>query len=91
METSIDQDLDRLISRRVSEDRSPDPDEQEELWKESVRVHNARKRAENEAAWVNYHRDQAERHRRTLASLVAYHEEEAARLGGGGCWRIGTK
>lgn len=79
MET-VDQDLDRLISKRASQDRRPDPDEREELWKESVRAHNARRKAENEAAWLDYHRQQAERLRRNLASLVAHHEAQAAKL-----------
>ncbi len=76
----VDQELDRLISKRALQDRHPDPDEQEELWKASVRAHNARRRAENAAAWLSYHRDQAERHRRTLEDLIAHHETQAARL-----------
>jgi len=46
--------LDRLISKRASQDRRPDPDEQEELWKESVRRYNARRREENRLAWCGY-------------------------------------
>ena len=80
IETGVDAELDRLISRRASQDQRPDPDEQEELWKASVRAHNARKEAENAAAWRSYHRDQAERHRRTLEDLIAHHETQAARL-----------
>ncbi len=77
---AVDQELDRLISRRASQDRRPDPDEQEELWKASVRAHNARIRAEHRAAWYGWHLDQAERHRRTLEDLIAHHETQAARL-----------
>lgn len=80
---AVDRELDRLVSKRASEDVRPDPDEQEELWKASVRAHNARVRAENRAAWASYHRGQAERHRRNLAALVAEHEAEAERLGDG--------
>ncbi len=79
MET-VDQDLDRLISRRASEDRRPDPDEQEELWKASVRRHHEATRRRNRALWYGWHLDQAERHRRTLEELVARHEEAAAKL-----------
>lgn len=79
-EAGVDQELDRLISRRASQDRRPDPDEQEELWKASVRAHNTRRKAENATAWLCYHRDQAERHRRTLEDLIAHHETEAAKL-----------
>jgi hypothetical protein len=32
------------------------------------------------AAWVEYHRAQVERHRATLADLIAHHEAEAERL-----------
>ncbi|MDP9475107.1 MAG: hypothetical protein M3R38_05350 [Actinomycetota bacterium] len=80
MDTSVDTELDRLISKRASQDRRLDPDEQEELWKASVRAHNARRKAENEAAWCQYHQDQAERHRRTLEALIRDHEEAAARI-----------
>jgi hypothetical protein len=45
---------DRLVSKRASRDRSPDPDEQEELWKASVRAYTARRREENRVAWCEY-------------------------------------
>ncbi len=77
---AVDAELDRLIARRASQDRRPDPDEQEELWKASVRAHNARIRDENREAWLDYHRGQAERLRRNLASLIAHHEEQASKL-----------
>jgi hypothetical protein len=51
---TIDAELDRLISKRASQDRRPDPDEQEELWKESVRRYNARRREENRREWCGY-------------------------------------
>ena len=71
---------DRLVSKRASRDRSPDPDEQEELWKASVRAYTARRREEMRAAWHEYHQGQAARHRAVLESLIARHEEEVARL-----------
>ncbi len=77
IEAGVDLELDRLISKRASEDRRPDPDEQEELWKASVRAHNARREAENGAAWCEYHRGQAARHRRVLEDLIAFHEARA--------------
>ena len=77
---SVDADLDRLISRRASQDRTPDPDELEPSYQESVRLFNARVRAENRVAWSEYHRDQAQRLRRSLEALVARHEREAERL-----------
>ncbi len=48
---AVDAELDRLISKRASQDRSPGPDELEPGYVESVRRFNARVRAENRAAW----------------------------------------
>jgi hypothetical protein len=36
---SVDLELDRLISKRASQDRRPGPDEREELWQKSVRAY----------------------------------------------------
>jgi len=77
---SVDADLDRLISKRASQDRRPDPDEKEELWKASVRAHNAGRREEMRAAWCDYHRDLAGRHRAVLEALIAHHEAMAESL-----------
>jgi hypothetical protein len=73
-------ELDRLISKRASHDRRPDPDEQEELWKSSVRAYIACRREELRVAWASYHEGQAERHRRTLEDLIAHHEAQATKL-----------
>jgi hypothetical protein len=48
---AVDAELDRLISKRASAEMRPDPDEQEELWKASVRAYNARHQDEMRAAW----------------------------------------
>ena len=77
---TVDLELDRLISRRASQDTRPDLDELEPGYVESVRRFNARVRAENRAAWSEYHRGQAQRHRAVLEALIARHETEAARL-----------
>lgn len=45
-------ELDRFIATRSRKD--PDVDEREELWKESVRRYNARRREENRQAWCDY-------------------------------------
>jgi hypothetical protein len=79
MDISVDAELDRLISKRASQDRRPDPDEREELWQESVRAYTARRREEMRAARVEYHRGQAVRLRTTLEALIARHEEQAER------------
>jgi uncharacterized protein with PIN domain len=80
MDASVNSELDRLISRRASQDQRPDPDEQEESWKASVRAYTARRREEMREAWQEYHQGQAARHRAVLESLIACHEGEAARL-----------
>jgi superfamily II RNA helicase len=77
-----DRELERMIERRSSKEQ--DPDEREELWKESVRRYNARIREENRLAWQQYHQGQAERLRRTVEPLIAFHEGQAAKLCGEG-------
>jgi hypothetical protein len=76
---TVDVELDRLISKRASQDRRPDPDEQEELWKASVRAYTARRREEMRAAWCEYHRGQAARLRAVFEPLIANHQEQAER------------
>jgi hypothetical protein len=75
----VEAEVDRLIEKR-SRDGEVDPDEREELWKESVRRYNALRREEMRAAWCEYHQGQAARHRAVLESLIACHEAEAERL-----------
>jgi hypothetical protein len=48
---AVEADLDRLIVQRS---RQKDPDEASELWQESVRRYNARRREENRLAWCGY-------------------------------------
>jgi hypothetical protein len=57
---TVDAELDRLICKRASQDRRPDPDEQEELWKASVRDYTVRRHEEMRAEWRRYHAEQAE-------------------------------
>ena len=77
---TVDLELDRLVSRRASQDTWPDPDELEPGYVESVRRFNARLRAENRAAWLAFHEGHAARLRRNLEELIAAHETEAERL-----------
>jgi hypothetical protein len=71
--------LDLLIERR-SRKGEVDPDEREELWKESVRRYNARLQEERRVAWCEHHQGQAARLRTTLEALIARREAEADRL-----------
>jgi hypothetical protein len=72
----VEKELDAMIERRS---RRKDPDEEHELWKESVRRYTARRREEIRAAWCEHHQGQAERLRATLEALIARHEEQAER------------
>ena len=49
---AVEPELNRLIARRSR--REIDPDETEELWKESERRYNARRREENRREWCGY-------------------------------------
>ena len=75
---AVEAELNRLIEKRST--REMDSDEQEELWKGSVRAYTVRRREEMRTAWCEYHQGQAARHRAVLESLIARHEEEAAKL-----------
>jgi hypothetical protein len=76
---TVDAELDRLISKRASQDRRPDPDEREELWKAGVRAYEEKRRQMARLEWHLHHTAQAERLRRTLEALASHHEEQAER------------
>jgi type II secretory ATPase GspE/PulE/Tfp pilus assembly ATPase PilB-like protein len=76
---TVDVELDRLISKRASQDRNPDRDEVEPGYVESVRRFNAHRREEMRAAWCEHHQGQASRLRAVLEELIANHEEQAER------------
>jgi hypothetical protein len=59
------------MAKRLQNDKAP-PDRQRGL--------DATRSAKTRAAWAEWHRHQAERHRRTLTDLVAHHLEQAERL-----------
>jgi hypothetical protein len=70
-------ELDRLVERRS---RQKDPDEESELWRESVRTYEEKRRQMARLEWHVFHLGQAERLRRTLEALASHHEEQAAKL-----------
>ena len=72
---AADAELVRMIERRAN--REPDRDEREELWKESVRRYNAKRRKELDLERYEYHRGQAIRLRAVLESLIREHERNA--------------
>jgi hypothetical protein len=75
----VEAELDRMIERRSLKGET-DPDEQEDLWVESLRRYQEREMREIRAEWYGWHCDQADRHRRTLEALIAHHEGEAQKL-----------
>jgi hypothetical protein len=79
---AADVELVRMIERRARKGEI-DPDEQEELWQESVRAYTARRREEMRVAWREHHQSQAARLRATLEALIANHETQAKLLEGG--------
>jgi hypothetical protein len=72
----VERELDTMIERRS---RQKDPDEESELWRESVRAYAARREEEMRAAWCEHHQGQAARLRTALEALIADHEEQAER------------
>jgi hypothetical protein len=74
---AVEAELNRLVERRS---RQKDPEEESELWQESVRAYEEKRRQMARLEWHAFHCGQAERHRAVLESLVAFHEAEAERL-----------
>jgi hypothetical protein len=74
---AVEADLNRLIERRS---RQKDPDEESELWQESVEAYEEKRRQMARVEWHLHHTAQAERLRRTLEALASHHEEQAAKL-----------
>jgi hypothetical protein len=72
----VERELNGMIERRARKG-DVDPDEHEELWKESVRAYTARRREEMRAEWCEHHQGQAVRLRAVLEELIADHEEQA--------------
>jgi hypothetical protein len=75
---TVEAELKRLVEKRSSKEL--DPDEQEEIWKASVRACNARNQEAMRLAWCEYHRGQGARLRRTVEPLIAFHETRARAL-----------
>jgi len=74
---AVEAELDRLIQRRS---RQKDPDQESQLWRESVKRYEEKRRQMARLEWHLHHTAQAERLRRTLEALASHHEEQAAKL-----------
>ena len=73
----VEKELDALIERRS---RQKDPQEDSDLWQESAKAYEEKRRQMARLEWHLHHTAQAERLRRTLEVLASHHEEQAARL-----------
>ena len=51
---TVDAELDRLISKRASQDRRPDPDEEHDRWQGSVERYHQRRREEHRWEWIRH-------------------------------------
>jgi hypothetical protein len=76
----VEKELDALITRRhdprvSGEGHRPS----EEMYEESTRRYQEQVRAQARAEWHLHHMGQAERLRRSLEILIAFHEAEAER------------
>lgn len=69
--------IERRHDRRVAEEGERPA---LEMWEESERRHQEQRRMQARYEWHLYHTTHAERVRRTLEELAAYHEEQAAKL-----------
>jgi hypothetical protein len=74
---AVEAELNRLIERRSCQ---KDPDQESELWRESVRAYEQKRRQKACHSRRAFHCGQAARHRPTLQALVEHHEEQAAKL-----------
>jgi ABC-type phosphonate transport system ATPase subunit len=73
----VERELDAMIERRS---RQKDPQEDSDLWQESAKAYEEKRRQMARLEWHLHHTAQAERLRRTLEALASHHEEQAAKL-----------
>ena len=73
--------IDRLIERRARE--ADDANRRARQFSETAMRYDLGQAAANRQAWISWHHEQAERHRHTLNTLVAHHEQAARALEAG--------
>jgi ABC-type phosphonate transport system ATPase subunit len=73
----VEKELGAMIERRS---RQKDPQEDSDLWQESAKAYEEKRRQMARLEWHLHHTAQAERLRRTLEALASHHEEQAAKL-----------
>jgi len=72
---AVDTELDKLISRRASQDRRQDPDELEPSYAESVRRYHSRRRKKIAALWFAHFCRMAANHARIAQDYERRAEE----------------
>jgi len=72
---TVDLELDRLVSRRASEDTTPDPTMLEASYVESVRRHHEKIRQRNRWEWVRFFDRMAQSHARIAQDYERRAEE----------------
>ena len=78
---SVEHELNRLIERRHDQRTTEEGHRpSEEMYEESTRRYQEQMRVRARYEWHLYHTTHAERVRRTLEELAAYHETQAAKL-----------
>ncbi len=66
-----------IAKREAQREAAGEPSSAQAIWEQSSQRYDASRRATMLAAWCEYHREMADRHRHTLAHLVDYHERRA--------------
>ncbi len=69
-----------IAKREAQREAAGEPRSAQAIWRESERHYDAARLGRMRAAWCEYHRGQAERHRAALGALVDYHERRAEHL-----------
>jgi hypothetical protein len=79
---AVERELDAFISKSHEQRVQTERERQAlEMWQqEPERKYAERRREANRQAWTSFHEEQAERHRALLEGLIAFHEEQAAKL-----------
>jgi len=77
----VEKELDAFIEKRHDR-RLADEGERpaEELWQESERRYQEKRRRLARLEWHAFHNEHAARHRATLQALIEHHEQQAAKL-----------
>ena len=78
---AVEREMDAFISKRHEQRVQAEGERLAlEMWQGSEGKYAERRREANRQAWTSFHEEQAERHRAVLDSLIAFHEEQAAKL-----------